>query len=274
MTIDAQQEKEFYDHAYATHLAAEEGALACNREILERQFDTPTDPMYERRKLYKGVLDALLKNLPHCRNVLDYGCGTGEWGVMMACEGASVSLLDLSPVGVEIGLRRAKASGVADRVRGFAQDAGDLNCFADGEFDLIYASAALHHTMKYSNALSELLRVLKPAGLLVLAEGYGNNLLLNKARRIRAAISHEPVEAGEGIIFSTRDVEILRSHMAHVEITPLNLFAMAKRLFRGRFDSRGVQATMFFLETIDTVILRAAPFLKRYCGELIVVATK
>ena len=63
MTIDAQQEKEFYDHAYATHLAAEEGALACNREILERQFDTPTDPMYERRKLYKGVLDALLKNL-------------------------------------------------------------------------------------------------------------------------------------------------------------------------------------------------------------------
>jgi len=68
--------------------------------------------------------------------------------------------------------------------------------------------------------------------------------------------------------------ETLRHYMAHAEITPLNLFAMAKRLFRGRFDSRGVQATMFFLETIDTVILRAAPFLKRYCGELIVVATK
>ena len=146
--------------------------------------------------------------------------------------------------------------------------------FADGEFDLIYAGAAVHHTMKYPNALDELLRVLKPGGLLVLAEGYGNNLFLNAARRLRARVSGEPEEAGEGIIFSDGDIETLRRHMSRVDITPLNLFAMTKRLFRGRFESPAVRRAMGLLEALDAAMLRVAPFLKRYCGELVVVAVK
>ncbi len=274
MSIGVHQEREFYDDAYEEHLAVEGDALVCNRVILEAQFNDPASPMYERRRLYRGALDHLLEALPRCRNVLDYGCGTGEWGVMMATEGAHAALLDLSAVGVEIGLRRARASGVGDRVRGFARDAGDLSCFADGEFDLIYAGAAVHHTMKYPNALDELLRVLKPGGLLVLAEGYGNNLFLNAARRLRARVSGEPEEAGEGIIFSDGDIETLRRHMSRVDITPLNLFAMTKRLFRGRFESPAVRRAMGLLEALDAAMLRVAPFLKRYCGELVVVAVK
>ncbi len=274
VSIEVHQEREFYDDAYAEHLAVEGDALACDREILERQFNDPASPMYERRRLYQGALDRILEALPRCRNVLDYACGTGEWGVMMATEGAQAALLDLSPVGVEIGLRRARASGVGDRVRGFACDAGDLSCFADGEFDLIYAGAAVHHTMKYPNALAELLRVLKPGGLLVLAEGYGNNPVLNAARRLRARVSGEPEEAGEGIIFSDGDVETLRRHMSRVDITPLNLFAMTKRLFRGRFESPTVRGVMRLLEALDAAVLRLAPFLKRYCGELVVAAVK
>ena len=274
MGIEVHQEREFYDGAYAEHLAVEGDALACNREILERQFNDPASPMYERRRLSQGALDRIVEALPRCQSVLDYGCGTGEWGVMMATEGVQAALLDLSAVGVEIGLRRARASGVGDRVRGVARDAGDLSCFVDGEFDLIYAGAAVHHTMKYQNALAELLRVLKPGGLLVLAEGYGNNPILNAARRFRARVSGEPEEAGEGIIFSDGDVKTLRRHMSRVDITPLNLFAMAKRLFRGHFGSPGVRGVMGVLEALDSAVLRLAPFLKRYCGELIVVATK
>jgi hypothetical protein len=42
----------------------------------------------------------------------------GEWGTLMATEGANVTLLDLSPAAIHIGLRRERASGVGDRVRG------------------------------------------------------------------------------------------------------------------------------------------------------------
>ena len=149
-----------------------------------------------------------------------------------------------------------------------------MSCFEDGEFDLIYAGAAIHHTMKYPNALAELLWVLRPGGRLVLAEGYGNNVLLNLARRLRRRIGGEPEEAGEGIIFSGADVETLRKQMTHVEITPLNLFAMAKRVFRGRFANPCVRATMAVIESLDSLALAAFSFLKRYCGELLVVAKK
>ncbi len=220
------------------------------------------------------MLQELLAEPPSGCSVLDYGCGLGEWGVLMATEGARVALLDLSPVAIEIGLRRAAANGVAGLVRGFARDASDLSCFRDAEFDLIYASAALHHTLKYPNALAELLRVLRPGGKLVLAETYGNNPILNGMRRLRWRLSRQPEEAGEDIILSDRELDLLRRHFSRVDATPMNLLAMAKRLCRGRFHARPVRAIMGGLETVDFRLLKVFPSWRRYCGEVLVVAQK
>jgi SAM-dependent methyltransferase len=185
-----------------------------------------------------------------------------------------VSLLDLSPVAIRIGLRRAAANGVADRVRGFARDAADLRCFADAEFDLVYASAALHHTMKYPNALAELVRVLRPGGKLILAETYGNNRLLNWLRRVRWRLSRQPDDAGEEIILGDRELDVLRLHFRRVEVVPMNLLAMAKRLFRGQFGSPAVRGVMRCLESADAFLSTLVPALQRYCGEALVVAEK
>ena len=120
-----------------------------------------------------------------------------------------MTLLDLSPAAIQLGLKRAAASGVAARVRGVARDASDLSCFADGEFDLIYASAAVHHTLKYPMAFEELVRVLRPGGTLVLAETYGGNPVLNWARRQRARIQGEAEEQGEEIILGPDEIRLL-----------------------------------------------------------------
>jgi SAM-dependent methyltransferase len=192
----------------------------------------------------------------------------------MATEGARATLLDLSPIAIEIALRRAAASGVNDRVRGFAKDASHLDSFKDEEFDLIYASAALHHTLKYPNAVAELVRVLRPGGKLILAETYGNNVLLNWLRRGRWLLTGQPEEAGEEIILSDQELDLLRGHFRRVDVTPMNLFAMAKRLFRGRFHSPVVRRAMAVLESVDDLVFRVLPPAKRYCGEVFVVATK
>ena len=274
MSITTAQEQQFYDAAYAAHRNVSDDDLRTNRDSMLRDLNSPKGAFYERRKLYSAVLVELLSQPLAGRLALDYGCGVGEWGVLMATEGARVSLLDLSPVAIEIGLRRAAANDVAHLVRGYARDASDLGCFADGEFDLIYASAALHHTLKYPNALAELLRVLRPGGRLILAETYGNNPILNGMRRLRWRFSRQPEEAGEDIILGDRELNLLRSHFSRLDATPMNLLAMAKRLFRGRFESRTARAIMAGLEAVDFRLLRRFPSLSRYCGEVLVVAEK
>jgi len=272
VSITADQERGFYDGVYAQHLSLPDSALICNRRTLEADLANPARSIYERQRLYKTVLSVLLAESVEGRRVLDYGCGTGDWGLMLAGEGADVTLLDLSPVAIEVALRRASVSGVAGRVQGIARDANDLSCFRDDEFDLIYASAAVHHTLKYPNALDELLRVLRPGGQLVLAETYGNNQLLNMLRRFRWKLSGQPDEAGEEILFDDTHVGLLRERLGEVKLIPLSLLAMAKRFFRGRFTSRAARSVVAALELADLVLLKVFPPLRRYCGEIVVVA--
>jgi ubiquinone/menaquinone biosynthesis C-methylase UbiE len=274
MSVSAHDEREFYDRVYSQFLSAPDEELICTRATLLGDLNDPHRAIYERRRLFLLALDRLTREGIAGKSILDYGCGTGDWGLFMASEGAMVTLLDLSVVGIEVGMKRARAGGVESRVRGVARDASDLGCFEDGEFDMIFASAAVHHTLKYENATAELLRVLKPGGKLVLAETYGNNPLLNLMRRTGWMLRRQPEEAGEEILFGQQEIDVLYRNMSTVDVTPVNLLAMAKRVFRGHFASPYVRALLRTLESADAVLLKVMPFLKAYCGEVLVVAEK
>ena len=272
--MTADEERRFYDQQYDRHLSAPDQELVCDRHTMATDLANPQRPIWERRRLYGEVLQLLLSQSLAGRAVLDYGCGTGDWGLLMASEGAHATLLDLSPTAIRLIERRARAGGVAHRVRAVARDASDLSCFRDGEFDLVYAGAALHHTIKYPHAAAELVRVLRPGGTLLLAETYGNNRPLNAVRRFGWRWSGQPDEAGEEVLLSNRELAPLLRHFRRAQIRPLNLLAMSKRLFRGCFDRRAVRALIRACEVADTVLLAALPWLSDYCGEVLVIAQK
>jgi SAM-dependent methyltransferase len=274
VSISADQERGFYDAKYRPFLALPDEQLAIDQETFLQTLEDPAQPAYERRVLHRLAMNRLLKEPLGEMRALEYGCGPADWGLVMASEGAQVALVDLSTVAIEVAMRRARASGIADRVEGFARDASDLSCFRTASFDLIFAAAALHHTLKYPGAYAELLRVLKPGGRLYLVETFGGNRMLNLLRRLRARIAHEPEEQGEGIILDGSDIDKLRADFDRVEVTPVNLLAMLKRCFRGRFESRIARGVMAALEAADRAALRVAPGLGRYCGEILVVATR
>jgi 2-polyprenyl-3-methyl-5-hydroxy-6-metoxy-1,4-benzoquinol methylase len=270
VSISVDQERGFYDAQYSKFLNAPDHELVCTRATLLADLNNPRHPIWERRRLHLLVLEHLLAEPVRGLRVLDYGCGTGDWGLMLASEGADVTLLDLSPRAIELVERRAKAGGVT--VRGVARDASELSCFRDGEFDLVYASAALHHTLKYPGASEELARVVRPGGRVILAETWGENPLLKRARQLRARFQQESEEQGEEIILGEREVALLRKHFSRVQVYPLNLLAMAKRFFRGHFHiARPLIRT---LETADHILLAVAPALRQWCGEAMIVVIR
>ena len=270
--ITPQAERRFYDSQYTPFLALPDHALRIDRQVLAGNLANPGHPFYERRRLYSAAMQALTAEPLAGLQVLDYGCGPADFGLWLATEGACVTLLDLSPAAIELGLKRAAASGVP--VRGIAADASRLHMLRDGEFDLVFACAALHHTLKYPDALSELVRVMKPRARLVLAETWGGNPLLNLARRYRARAAGEAEEQGEGIIFSRAELRALAPHFCDIQVRHLNLLAMGKRLLRGRLTHAWARGLVRALESADAALLSLAPALGAWCGEAVITARR
>jgi SAM-dependent methyltransferase len=270
--IDSRAERQFYDSQYGQFLTLPDHALRIDRRILEANIENPAHPFYERRLLYRAAMRALEADPARGCRVLDYGCGPADFGLWLATEGADVTLLDLSPAAIELALRRAQASAVG--VRGIAADASRLDMLRDGEFDLVFACAALHHTLKYPGALAELARIMKPGARLVLAETWGGNPLLNAARQIRARAAGEAEEQGEGIIFSRRELHDLDPFFEGLHVEHLNLLAMGKRVLRGRFGSAWARMVVNALESVDSGVLAIAPPLRNWCGEAVIAGRR
>ena len=270
--ITPDQERYFYDHEYRKFLSVPNDALRIDRGVLEKNLSNPSHPFYERSKLYRGAMRALEFEPLKGRKILDYGCGPADFGVWMATEGADVTILDISPVAIQLGLKRAESSGV--RVRGVAANAVSLPMFSNGEFDTVFACAALHHTLKYPGAVEELARVMKPNALLVLCETWGANPLLGLARRFRATAAQEPKEQGEAIILSPSELRLLYSHFDSIHPEFMNLFAMAKRYFRGAFGNCFVRSFVHLLEQLDSDVLATFPAFRAWCGEVVITARR
>ncbi|MDQ6666547.1 MAG: class I SAM-dependent methyltransferase [Acidobacteriota bacterium] len=270
--ITSGQERDFYDRQYAQFLALPDHALRIDRKVLENNIENPAQPFYERRLLYRATMRALEAEPLRGKKVLDYGCGPADFGLWMATEGADVTLLDLSPAAIELGSKRAQASGVM--IRGIAADAARLIMLRDAEFDLVFACAALHHTLKYPGAADELARIMKPGARLVLCETWGGNPVLNAARRLRAAMAGQAEEQGEEIILSKNELKTLEPHFDDLDVETLNLLAMGKRVLRGRFHQSWARALQHALEVMDFGLLALAPPLRNWCGEAVITGCR
>jgi 2-polyprenyl-3-methyl-5-hydroxy-6-metoxy-1,4-benzoquinol methylase len=270
--VTSERERDFYDGQYAQFLKLPDHALRLDRRVLEGNLDNPAHPFYERRGLYRASMRALEAEPLAGKQVLDYGCGPADFGIWMATEGAAVTLLDLSPAAIEVGLRRAQASGVS--VHGVAADASSLGMLGDAQFDLVFACAALHHTLKYPGAVEELARIMKRGARLVLCETWGGNPLLNAARKLHAAMIGEAAEQGEEIIMSRTELRALDRYFGDVQVETRNLLAMGKRLLRGRFEKTWARAVVRGLERMDRALLAVAPPLRDWCGEAVVTGRR
>jgi SAM-dependent methyltransferase len=189
--------------------------------------------------------------------VLDIGCGHGMASVVLARRGARVTACDLS-LGY---LREARARAVANDVAvQWALADGQRLPFADGTFDCIWGSAILHH-LELQQTGAELRRVLRPDGIGVFCEPWGENRLLSWARRHLPYPGKERTPDEEPLRW--RQLEQLRACFPRLEVTGHELVAMPSRVFgRGRLVVK--------LGRCDAHLLRRWPRLQRYCRYVVV----
>jgi SAM-dependent methyltransferase len=108
---------------------------------------------------------------PPPKRILDLGSGTGTgaFALLERFDQAEVIALDVSAEMLHRLTRKARVLGLADRIRTVQADL-DAAWPAIDAVDLIWASSSLHHLADPDRVLAGVFAVLRPGGLLVVAE--------------------------------------------------------------------------------------------------------
>ena len=128
------------------------------------------------------------------QRVLDIGCGTGNLLLALGRDepGVEIEGLDPDPRALAKAARKAHRAGVAASWRpGYAQDLPH----ADGSVDRVFSSLMLHHMPDDDGKdalLAEVRRVLRPDGLLVLADIDGHTAVDGHGF-LRRRMAHNPM---------------------------------------------------------------------------------
>jgi ubiquinone/menaquinone biosynthesis C-methylase UbiE len=192
----------------------------------------------------------------HGLRVLDYGCGHGMAAVVLARRGARVTAFDLSPGYLAEVRRRARANGVS---LDLVQADGERLPFADTSFDRIWGNAVLHH-LDIHIAARELLRVLRPGGVAVFCEPWGENPLLTWARQRLPYPGKQRTPDEQPL--RQRHLRALRKIFPQAEVQGFQLLSMTRRVLRSARLVHG-------LDRCDAQLLARFPALQRFCRYMV-----
>jgi ubiquinone/menaquinone biosynthesis C-methylase UbiE len=125
----------------------------------------------DQRRAWLDLLSRFSGGSP--QQVLDVGCGTGFLALRFAELGHTVTGVDLSPQMIDHAWRKAEQAGFKLDFR--VGDASDLDC-GDEMYDIVAARHVVWNLPDPERGVREWLRVLRPAGQLILIEGkWANN---------------------------------------------------------------------------------------------------
>lgn len=118
----------------------------------------------ERRELIRRMIEEL--GLPTGARVLEVGCGAGHLAVELAARGYNVTAVDAADSMVAATRQRARDAGVSERLSVFAGEISGL-AFPAAAFDLVLAVGVLPWVDRVAPALSEMARVARPGGVVL-----------------------------------------------------------------------------------------------------------
>ncbi len=147
--------------------------------------------------------------------VLEIGCGTGELAAMLVSKGATVDGFDLSAAMIEVASERIASQGLHNRLAVKQMGVDSMDGLPDKTYDAVISTLALSEFADDERrfALRQAFRVLKPGGILVIADEV---LPRTRVRRLLHALARGPVVAATYLISrrSTRPLADLQGDAA------------------------------------------------------------
>ncbi len=138
--------------------------IANRYDLLNHVLSLNTDTIWRRRLVdISGVAGGEV--------VLDVCTGTGDIEICFAKRTCADKIfgIDFSRVMLEVGAKKIEAKGYKGKITNFMGDALNLP-FANGSFDVVTIGFGLRNFIDYTTGISEMARVLKGGGRLLLLE--------------------------------------------------------------------------------------------------------
>jgi SAM-dependent methyltransferase len=251
--------------------------LRVNRE--REFFNRHTDPdaIPDEALKVPATLDAIPKEILEYvadlngKQVCEVGCGYGVISCYFAQQGAYVSGFDVSETNVFVAERAARVNRVAERISLHVMP-GESMTFADNSFDLVFGNAVLHH-LDIAAGAREIYRVLKPGGVAIFREPFGENRLLEWARNCSwRSSSHRHTDDEHSLLY--RDVETLRTVFPRVVLRESELFTVLRYFLRkaeiGMIAVPRFEGATRRLEHLDRWLLLHIPVTRHFASYCVV----
>ncbi len=132
-------------------------------------------------KLEKAY-DRLACYIKDGQKVLDIGCGTGALSLRAAQKGANVKGIDINLRMLKIAQKRADEMNVTQNVEFFEMGVAELDGEKSGNYDIVMSGICFSELTEYEivYTLKEIKRILKPRGILLIADEVGPKRLSKK----------------------------------------------------------------------------------------------
>jgi ubiquinone/menaquinone biosynthesis C-methylase UbiE len=151
--------------------------MSYNPEIPRNRYDNYGDREWTRLEkdghgelLYQVHFDILKRYVKPADSVLEIGAGSGRYTKDLAVMCSELTVVDLSSHQIEFNKAKMRKLSLIDRIKAYhVLDVLDMSIFEDSSFDCVVCVGGVINYLldKENDGIQEMLRVLKPNGILI-----------------------------------------------------------------------------------------------------------
>jgi len=222
------------------------------------EFRQATDKYYVLMQRPRQRFQEIVLEYAVDRDLLDYGCSTGESSILWARHGAKTTGIDLSVEAIRTAGNSAKSEGLDIR---FAVMNAERMDFGRASFDVVTGTGILHH-LRVDTAFREIARVLRDNGSAVFIEPLGHNPFINLYRKLTPTMRSEDEHP-----LTSADLDTAAGYFHDVELTFFNISTLLAVPFRSGPLFRPLHGLFC---AIDSALFRLLPFTRRYAWMVLI----